>query len=142
MPRRRSTRLELIYDTHTAFLRDQFARVPQDEARCPGGCGRPIPRSCIETSTYAQIDSRLSYGHVAGPGVYSTTVTQPALFRGYLVEQLRLLMRNHGVPVEIGPSSEPIPLHFAFPDGIHVEGEVADRSSGRSATFSTCRILP
>ena len=85
------------------------------------------PEICIETTTYAKIDSRLSYGHVAGPGVYSTTVTRPSLFAHYLVEQLRLLMRNHGVPVEIGPSSEPIPLHFAFPDGIHVEGEVADR---------------
>jgi AMP nucleosidase len=36
-------------------------------------------------------------------------------------------MRNHGVQVEIGPSAEPIPLHFAFPDDIHVEGEVADK---------------
>ena len=32
-----------------------------------------------------------------------------------------------GCSVEVGPSSEPIPLHFAFPDGIHVEGEIADR---------------
>ena len=84
------------------------------------------PEIRIETSSYAKIDSRLSYGHVAGPGVYATTVTRPALFRNYLIEQIRLLIRNHGVPVEIGPSDEPIPLHFAFPDGIHVEGEIAD----------------
>ncbi len=38
-------RLELIYDTHTAFLRDQFARAPQERARCRRGSGRPIPRS-------------------------------------------------------------------------------------------------
>jgi AMP nucleosidase len=64
---------------------------------------------------------------VAGPGVYTATVTQPRLFRSYLTEQIRLLIRNHGRPVEIGPSEMPIPLHFAFPDGVHVEGEVADR---------------
>jgi AMP nucleosidase len=81
----------------------------------------------IETSTYAQIDSRLSYGHIAGPGVYATTITQPRLFRGYLLEQLRLLIRNHGVSLEVSPSTEPIALHFAFPDGIHVEGELSDR---------------
>ena len=48
------------------------------------------------------------------PGVYATTVTRPELFRNYLTEQIRLLIRNHGVPVEVGPSAEPIPLHFAF----------------------------
>jgi AMP nucleosidase len=40
---------------------------------------------------------------------------------------MRLLIRNHGRPVEVGPSQQPIPLHFAFPDGVHVEGEAADK---------------
>jgi AMP nucleosidase len=40
---------------------------------------------------------------------------------------MRLLIRNHGRPVQIGPSEMPIPLHFAFTDGVHVEGEIADR---------------
>src|SRR5688500_13399964 len=112
-------RLELIYDIHTAFLRDQFRDLLQT-GTLPGHVRATYPEVLIEASTYAQIDSRLSYGHLAGPGVYSTTVTRPSLFRGYLLEQLRLLLRNHGVEVEVGPSTEPIPLHFAFPDGIHV----------------------
>ena len=120
------TRLELIYDTHTAFLRDKFAEFLAN-THLRGRVRATYPEILIETTSYARIDSRLSYGHVAGPGVYSTTVTQPSLCRAYLVEQLRLLMRNHGVQVEIGSSSEPIPLHFAFPDGIHVEAEVADK---------------
>ena len=69
----------------------------------------------------------MSYGHVAGPGVYATTITRPDLFRDYLTEQLRLLLRNHNVMLEVGSSSEPIALHFAFPEGVHVEGRVADR---------------
>ena len=85
------------------------------------------PEIRVETSRYAQVDSRLSYGHVAAPGVYSATVTQPSLCHAYLIDQIRLIIRNHGVPVEVGPSAEPIPLHFAFSEAIHVEGEVADR---------------
>src|SRR5690606_31463148 len=44
-----------------------------------------------------------------------------------LTEQLRLLMRNHGVPVTVGESETPIPLHFAFLEGTHVDAGVADR---------------
>ena len=36
----------------------------------------------VTTSTHARLDSRLSYGFVAGPGVYETSVTRPNLFRG------------------------------------------------------------
>ncbi len=119
-------RLELIYDTHTAFLRDKFEEFLRT-GTLPARVRATYPEVLIETSTYAQIDSRLSYGHIAGPGVYATTITQPRLFHGYLLEQLRLLIRNHGVSLEVSPSVEPIALHFAFPDGIHVEGELSDR---------------
>jgi AMP nucleosidase len=119
-------RLELIYDEHTAFIRERFAALLK-QGRLRGRVRATYPEIRIETSSFAHIDSRLAYGHVAGPGVYATTVTRPRLFRNYLLEQIRLLVRNHGLPVEIGPSAEPIPLHFAFPEGIHVEGEIADR---------------
>ena len=119
-------RLELIYERHTAFIRERFA----DLLKATGLTGRvraTYPAIRIETSTFAKIDSRFSYGHVAGPGVYATTVTQPALFRNYLTEQIKLLVRAHGTSVEVGPSNEPIPLHFAFPEGIHIEGQAADK---------------
>src|SRR5690606_8113522 len=64
---------------------------------------------------------RLSYGHVTSPGIYTTTITRPRLFRHYLTEQLDLLMRNHNVPVTVSESTTPIPLHFAFGEGAHVE---------------------
>jgi AMP nucleosidase len=115
-----------IYDGHTAFLRDRFAEMLR-----AGHLKRRVratyPEIRVETSSFAKVDSRLAYGHLAAPGLYSATVTRPALFKNYLTEQIRLIMRNHGLPVEVGPSSEPIPLHFAFDDAIHIEGEVADR---------------
>ena len=119
-------RLELIYDTHTAFIRERFAELLKNK-RLRGRVRATYPEVRIETTSYAKVDSRLSYGHVSGPGAYATTITQPKLFRSYLTEQIRLLIRNHGVPVDVGPSVMPIPLHFAFPDGVHVEGEVADK---------------
>jgi len=120
------SRLETIYDGHTAFIRDRFDRLLRGEPLA-GRVRATYPEILIETSSYAHIDSRLPYGHVAGPGVYSTTITQPRLFRNYLREQMRLLLRNHGVSIEIGPSAEPIPLHFALAEGVHVEREVAHR---------------
>ncbi len=119
-------RLQEIYDNHTRFLRERFAALLKDR-RLRARVRATYPEIRVQTASFAKIDSRLSYGHVAAPGVYATTVTQPALFRSYLIDQISLIMRNHDLPVEVGPSAEPIPLHFAFWDGMHVEGEVADR---------------
>ncbi|MDQ2733591.1 MAG: AMP nucleosidase, partial [Pseudomonadota bacterium] len=68
----------------------------------------------IHTDTVARADSRLSYGFVAGPGTYETTLTRPDLFAGYYLEQFRLLLQNHSVSLEIGTSVQPIPVHFSF----------------------------
>ena len=82
-------RLELIYDRHTAFIRERFSDLLKRK-KLRGRVRATYPHIRVETTTYAKIDSRFSYGHVAGPGVYATTVTQPALFRNYLIEQIRL----------------------------------------------------
>ena len=36
----------------------------------------------------------------------------------------RLLLRNHGVALEVGTSPTPIALHFSFAEGDHVEGQL------------------
>ncbi|MBL9059704.1 MAG: AMP nucleosidase, partial [Mangrovicoccus sp.] len=60
------------------------------------------------------IDSRLSFGHVTHPGEYATTITRPDLFENYLRQQIGLILKNHGVPVRVGFSPVPMPLHFAM----------------------------
>jgi AMP nucleosidase len=77
------------------------------------------------------VDSRLSYGFVSGPGAHETSITRPDLFRDYFAEQIDLLLTNHRVPVEVGESSEPIPIHFAYASDI---GIAASRASGSLAT--------
>lgn len=105
-------RLEELYFAATGFLSQHFAaavtgRKPQARIRAY------YPEIRLTTTSHVKTDSRLSFGHVAGPGTYSTTVTRPDLFRNYLTQQLELLIRHHGQPIVIGPSDTPIPVHFA-----------------------------
>ena len=48
--------------------------------------------------------STRAYAKVQAPGVYSVTVTHPAAFRSYLLDQLRPLIKDFGVTVEVGIS--------------------------------------
>ncbi|MGL4309754.1 MAG: AMP nucleosidase [Paracoccaceae bacterium] len=106
------TRLQTLYEAATDFLFARFTEVL--------GKGRPdcryrayYPEVRLVVTSHALTDSRLSFGHVATPGIYSATITRPDLFRAYLTQQLQLLIQNHGVPVVVGPSTTPMPLHFA-----------------------------
>jgi AMP nucleosidase len=120
--------LKRIYDRNTQFLRDCFEAVGRGEN--PSGRARAYyPEVHFSTTSYAQVDTRLAYGHVTAPGDYSTTITRPDLFERYLEKQIDLLIKNHGVPVTIAESTTPIPLHFAFLEGTHVQSSVADRLS-------------
>jgi AMP nucleosidase len=106
------SRLEQLYSEATEFLSRHFSA-----AVTAGKPGRRIrayyPEIRLTVSSHAKTDSRLSFGHVSGPGTYATTITRPDLFRNYLIQQLELLMHNHGVPVQIGLSNTPMPVHFA-----------------------------
>ncbi|MBI5255051.1 MAG: AMP nucleosidase [Burkholderiales bacterium] len=79
----------------------------------------------VRTDTVARADSRLSFGFVAGPGVYETSLTRPDLFADYYREQFDLLLKNHGGPLEVGLSSQPIPIHFSFAQHDHIEGTMS-----------------
>jgi AMP nucleosidase len=118
--------LKEIYERNTAFLRDSFAGLGQS-GEALNGYRAYYPEVGITTTSFSHADSRLAYGHMPAPGHYATTVTRPDLFEDYLTHQLTLLLRNHGVPVTVGESATPIPLHFAFLEGTHVDGSVADR---------------
>ena len=101
-------RMQEIYERNTEFLRGHFeayARASHSVARVRA----TYPFVRITTTTHARLDSRFSYGFVAGPGAHETTVTRPDLFRAYLTEQIGLLIENHRVAVEIGELDEPDP---------------------------------
>ncbi|MEP2531522.1 AMP nucleosidase [Shimia sp.] len=106
------TRLEELYQTAVSFLCEQFRNTLRN-----GPEGHRIrafyPEIRITTTSFAKIDSRLSFGHVAEPGVHAATITRPDLFRNYLEQQIDLLLCNHNVAVTVRASETPIPVHFA-----------------------------
>ena len=106
-------RLTEIYDQAIHFLREHFNTAMRDSA--PDSRIRAFYLEIrFTTSSYAQVDTRLRFGHVSGLGTYAATITRPDLFRSYLIQQIGLLLQNHNQPVYIGTSETPIPLHFAM----------------------------
>ena len=134
-PREALAHVAAIYERNTARLRDAFRRFAGGED-LPGRVRACYPRVRIATEHATRTDSRLSYGFVAGPGRYEATLTRPALFGRYLARQFELLIANHGVPLEVGESEVPIPVHFSFPETIHLEADLdPDRLLGLADTF-------
>jgi len=122
--------VQSIYNGSIAHLREALQRfvegdTPTEHVRA---C---YPYVRVQTDTVARADSRLSYGFVAGPGIFETTLTRPDLFAGYYLEQFRLLLKNHGerqqVQLEVGMSAQPIPIHFSFAEHDHIEGNMDAR---------------
>ncbi len=108
-------RLQELYEQATGYLMERFQQVLSGQS--PTARYRAFyPEICITTTSFAHVDSRLSFGHVAEPGTYATTITRPDLFENYLRQQIALLIEAHGVPVVIRPSNTPIPIHFALSD--------------------------
>ena len=116
-------RVHEIYDLAVDHLRRGLQHYVDgaDIGRHVRAC---YPLLRVRTDTVARPDSRLSYGFVAGPGVFETTLTRPDLFADYYLEQFRLLVENHGVALQVGSSTQPIPVHFALPEHDYLEGHL------------------
>ncbi len=63
-----------------------------------------------------------AYAKVQVPGTYSVTVTHPAAFRNYLLEQLRPLMADFTVRIEVGMSRQNIPYPYVVEQGDELAG--------------------
>ena len=112
-----------VYDASVAHLRDALQRFVAGES-LPAHVRACYPFMRVHTDTVARADSRLAYGFVSGPGTYETTLTRPDLFADYYSEQMTLLRRNHGVSIEVGTSTQPMPVHFSLGDNDHLEGSM------------------
>jgi AMP nucleosidase len=119
-PEEAVARLDRLHMDATTALRDALERF--FETRKP-----PAPH---ERARFRYPEIRVSYepegvqplvrrafAKFPAPGVYATTVTQPAAFRTYLLEQLRPLMSEYGATVEVGVSGEEIPYPYVFERG-------------------------
>ena len=130
---------QLIYDNSIAHLRQAMHRYVAGE-ELPGHVRACYPFVRVQTDTMARQGSgdvaRLSYGFVSGAGRFETTLTRPDLYANYYLEQFALLLENHQVELEVGTSTQPIPVHFSFADNEHVEGTLtADRRARMRDVF-------
>ena len=82
-------RLEALHGAVERFLKD---------GEPPSSATRALFRYPELRLTYAPngpaLSSPRAFAKFSEPGVYTTTVTQPAEFRAYLLEQLEPLVRN------------------------------------------------
>src|ERR1700733_6744913 len=58
--------------------------------------------------------TRRAWGKIQTPGVYATTVTQPAYFRPYLLEQLRPLVAEYGAVIQVQLSDQEMPYPYVL----------------------------
>jgi AMP nucleosidase len=118
----------LIYDTSISHLRQAMQAYVRGD-KLPGHVRACYPFVRVQTDTSSRLDSvqtaRLSYGFVAGPGRFETTLTRPDLYASYYLQQFTLLLGNHGVELEVGTSNQPIPVHFSFAENEHIEGKMS-----------------
>ncbi len=117
-----------IYDNSLTHLKDAMLRFVAGED-LPGRVRACYPFVRVQTDTVARFNAsdsaRLSYGFVAGPGRFETTLTRPDLYGDYYLEQFALLLQNHRAELEVGTSSQPIPVHFSFAEHDHIEGSLS-----------------
>ena len=112
-----------FHDSATGALRSALARY-LDEG---------VPPDAAERLRFRYPELRVSYepkgamprikratAKFQGPGLYTTTVTQPREFRTYLLEQLRPLIRDYGATIEVGPSTQEIPYPYVVEPGANL----------------------
>ena len=83
--------------------RDGSFAYPEIRLRYRGGSDRPAPTR--------------SFGRLVTEGDYAISVTKPAIFREYLVEQLTLLIEDYDVTVEALPGRQEIPFPYVIDPG-------------------------
>lgn len=86
--------LVYIYQRNTQFIRAAFRHFINNETPPEYSVRAFYPAIRLRVTDHKEVDSRLSYGYATEPGIYSTTITQPELYKSYLLEQLSLLIKK------------------------------------------------
>jgi AMP nucleosidase len=61
--------------------------------------------------------TRRAWGKFQAPGTYATTITQPAFFRPYLLEQLRPLVAEYGASIRVRVGEQEMPYPYVLDRG-------------------------
>ena len=122
--------LETLYRESVTALRAALSRYitggerPDPAARAAGAFCYPEIRVRYDGAPSATAPGR-AFGRLHVPGDYAISVTQPALFRDYLAEQLDYLVADYGAEVSIGRSDEEIAYPYVLDAEIDLTGAAA-----------------
>jgi AMP nucleosidase len=111
--------LARLYDEAVATLRADIAAFVEHGTPPPRG-RRAEQAWCYPELVirYSGVETRpdlaRAFGRLADPGTYACTVTRPALFSGYLVEQLSLLEDDYRIEIEVRRSTQEIPFPYVI----------------------------
>ncbi|UJJ30307.1 AMP nucleosidase [Halopseudomonas maritima] len=112
-------RLAALHQQATSALRSALKQYLADRTH-PGAdrCAYRYPELRLTYHCQGEVPSSVrAYAKVQVPGTYAITVTQPEAFRSYLLDQLRPLMSDFTVTVEVGPSQANIPYPYVVEQG-------------------------
>ncbi|HLH50379.1 MAG TPA: AMP nucleosidase, partial [Roseiarcus sp.] len=113
-------RLAALYDDAASALRDAVERFLEDGVQPTREISAkfryPLLR-VIYRPEGVQPSSRRAFAKFPEAGIYTTTLTQPAAFRAYLLEQLEPLVAEFGATLEVGLSTQIIPYPYVFESG-------------------------
>ena len=124
--------LARLYDEATQALRGAVERFIKD-GEPPSAATRALFRYPELRLTYAPngpaLSSPRAFAKFSEPGVYASTVTQPADFRGYLLEQLEPLVAEYGATIEVGVGAQEIPYPYVIESGDELTRGTSERTA-------------
>jgi AMP nucleosidase len=120
-------RLEMEFERSVSHLRSDLRAflsgrtTPDPACRAAGAYAYPLLRVDYPGGGPAKRLSR-SFARFSHVGSYAVSVTRPALFRDYLVEQLTLLLSDFDVRVSVARSQQEIPFAYVLDENLDLAG--------------------
>ena len=142
-PEQALTQLEALYEKSVNALRKALGDyihhniLPENSARAEGLFVYPQLSVSWDGAEHKALKTR-AWGRFTHSGCYTTTITNPKLFRAYLLEQLTMLYQDYDAAITVGLSQHEIPYPYVI-DGSEL---TLDRSmsAGLTRFFPTTEL--
>jgi AMP nucleosidase len=117
-----------LYEAAVGKLRDALeafvtkGEIPDDKTRSRGDFCYPELRLKYTPAGPVPPLSR-AFAKLSEPGLYTTTITQPAFFRSYFLDQLKQIDSDFKVELEVVKSKSEIPYPYVLEHASNIDAE-------------------
>ncbi|SAQ39587.1 AMP nucleosidase [Klebsiella grimontii] len=118
-PEQALRQLEALYEKSVNALRKAIGDyihhniLPENSARAEGLFVYPQLSVSWDGAEHKALKTR-AWGRFTHSGCYTTTITNPKLFRAYLLEQLTMLYQDYDAAITVGLSQHEIPYPYVI----------------------------